>query len=300
MSIASNNISFFFLFVAAVQAHMQLYWPPPFAAENNPHRTDAADPYLTYPYNCCGKTTPFPCKGYLKLVGTPQGAPVVTWTTGSSVNFSLTGLGNHYGGSCQVGFSVDNGTTWKVAKSFEGDCPHRNGGVDPAKQTFNFTVPADMPTGNHIFAWTWFNREQEFSMLCSSVNIVGGSKHVTPLLASRTSTASPTATSSSYVNYNGCTCQCPAVSGPLSIRNNDYIHSSSKELEWNNKSNASASPGHIAFHDRPSFLFADIDNGCETPKTTAEVKYPNPGPDIQPGDGVYPLALPSPGQKCGY
>ncbi|KAL1860964.1 hypothetical protein Plec18170_001478 [Paecilomyces lecythidis] len=277
---------------------MQLYWPPPFAAENNPHRTDAAGPDLTYPYNCCGKTTPFPCKGYLKLVGTPQGAPVVTWTTGSSVNFSLTGLGNHYGGSCQVGFSVDNGTTWKVAKSFEGDCPHRNGGVDPAKQTFNFTVPADMPTGNHIFAWTWFNREQEFSMLCSSVKIVGGSKQLTPLPASSTSTAPQTA-SSSYVDYNGCTCQCPAASDALSVRNN-YIHTSFRGLEKRENPNASAPSAHVAFDDRPSFLFADIDNGCETPKTTAEVKYPNPGPDVQPGDGVYPLALPYPANKCGY
>ncbi|GAD94262.1 endoglucanase [Paecilomyces variotii No. 5] len=298
MVLISNKLSFFLVFVAVVQAHMQLYWPPPFAAENNPHRTDTADPDLTYPYNCCGRTTPFPCKGYLNLVGTPQGAPVVTWTTGSSVNFSLTGLGNHYGGSCQVGFSVDNGTTWKVAKSFEGNCPHRNGGVDPAKQTFNFTVPADMPTGNHIFAWTWFNREQEFSMLCSSVKIVGGSKQLTPLPASPTSTA-PQTTSSSYVDYNGCTCQCPAISGPLSIRN-DHDHTSFRDLEEREAPNASAPSGHVAFHDRPGFLVADIDNGCETPKTTAEVKYPNPGPDVQPGDGAYPLALPYPANRCGY
>lgn len=278
---------------------MQLYWPPPFAAENNPHRTDAADPYLTYPYNCCGKTTPFPCKGYLNLVGTPQGAPVVTWTTGSSVNFSLTGIGNHYGGSCQVGFSVDNGTTWKVAKSFEGDCPHRNGGVDPAKQTFNFTVPVDMPSGNHIFAWIWINREQEFSMLCSSVKIVRGSKHITPSPASPTSTA-PRATESSYTDDNGCRCQCPQSPGELSFRNDNHIYTPLKKRQENEASSVNASSGHVAFLDRPSFLFPDVGNGCETPKTSAEVKYPNPGPDVEPGDGVYPLALPSPADKCGY
>ena len=31
---------------------------------------------------------------------------------------------------------------------------------------------------------------------------------------------------------------------------------------------------------------------------SAEVKYPNPGPDVVPGDGEYPLALPSPMDVC--
>jgi hypothetical protein len=44
-------------------------------------------------------------------------------------------------------------------------------------------------------------------------------------------------------------------------------------------------------------LISDINNGCLTPKTTAELKYPDPGPDIVPGDGDYPLELPS--GTCG-
>ncbi|MCJ1303397.1 hypothetical protein MMC08_006206 [Hypocenomyce scalaris] len=227
-----------FCFLSAVLAHMQLNSPPTFGAANNPYRTAPADTELTFPYGCCGKEIPFPCRGYLNLLGTPQGASVATWTAGSVQNFSLTGLGNHYGGSCQVSFSVDNGTTWQVATSFEGDCPHRNGGVDPALQTFNFTVPADIRTGSAVFAWTWFNREQEFNMNCAAVTI-------TP----------------------------PASS----------------------VANAS-----VPYNRLPGPLIADTGNGCETPLTTAEVQYPNPGPDIVPGDGVYPLALPTPATMCGY
>lgn len=47
-----------------------------------------------------------------------------------------------------------------------------------------------------------------------------------------------------------------------------------------------------AFNERPSMFFGDTDDGCESPLTSAELKYPNPGPDVVPGDGVYPLALP--------
>ena len=63
-----------------------------------------------------------------------------------------------------------------------------------------------------------------------------------------------------------------------------------------------AAPG-VPYNQRPGPLVADIpdpDNGCWTVKTTAEVKYPNPGPDVVLGDGVYPLALPTPADKCGY
>lgn len=53
----------------------------------------------------------------------------------------------------------------------------------------------------------------------------------------------------------------------------------------------------VAYENRPSMFFADINDGCESPHTTAELKYPNPGPNVVPGDGAYPLALPS--GNCG-
>jgi hypothetical protein len=40
-------------------------------------------------------------------------------------------------------------------------------------------------------------------------------------------------------------------------------------------------------------LVADIGNGCLTPSTNAELKFPEPGPDVVQGDGEYPLQLPS-------
>jgi len=75
------------LSLTAVLAHMQLNYPAPFGAANNPHRTDPIDPYLQYPFNCCGRKTPFPCGGHLNLLGTPQGAAVASWAAGSSQNF---------------------------------------------------------------------------------------------------------------------------------------------------------------------------------------------------------------------
>jgi hypothetical protein len=47
-------------------------------------------------------------------------------------------------------------------------------------------------------------------------------------------------------------------------------------------------------------MIDDIKNGCETPKTTAELKYPKPGPDVVEGDGEYPLQLPSGNCSSSY
>lgn len=237
---------------ASAQAHMQLHYPPTFGAENNPHRTDPADKHLTYPYNCCGRKTVFPCNGYLDLLGTDQGRSVATWEAGSAQNFSLTGLTTHWGGSCQAGFSTDQGKTWKVVNSYEGNCPHRDADTDnPDDNTFEFNVPADMPEGDHVFAWTWFNREQEFYMNCAAVTVTGGGE-------SKKS-------SSSHSNR-------PGLTSPTDKRDTTSV----------------------SFEDRPSFLVANTgDDGCKTPRTNAEVKYPNPGPDVTEGDGEYPLEPPT-------
>jgi hypothetical protein len=73
------------------QAHMRLWDPPPFNASNNLHTTGLADHELFFPYNCCGKTTPYPCRGYLGLLGTPAGAATATWVAGSQQNWSIWG-----------------------------------------------------------------------------------------------------------------------------------------------------------------------------------------------------------------
>ena len=314
------------LFTAtAVRAHMHLNYPPTFNASNNPHTTGTGDPYLDFPYGCCGRTTPMPCRGYLDLLELPEGAPVATWAAGSVQNFNLTGIGNHYGGSCQVGFSVDKGATFQVATSYEGNCPHRNNGDGPNGQNFNFTVPADIPTGNVVFAWTWINREQEFNMNCAAVTITeDGAPEQQPTasviaanstVAAASSTASGVQpTSSSTYTLHGCSCACTADNctckcpGPNAARSLVQRKAHLQHLQYlkridNDSVSASQlkrAAASVAYASRPQMLFADIDNGCESVKTTAEVKYPNPGPDVVQGDGVYPLALPTPANKCGY
>ncbi|KAB2577576.1 hypothetical protein DBV05_g3798 [Lasiodiplodia theobromae] len=193
--------------LTAVQAHMQLEYPPPFNASNNPHRTTEADNIYVYPMGCCGREdTKAICRGYLDLLGTPDGAPVATWAAGSKVTWNITGDpkftlndlgGTHYGGSCQVAFSVDKGKTFKVAASYEGNCPHRNSGLESG-QDFEMTVPREMPTGEALFAWTWINREQEFTMNCAAVTITNDDDDGDSGTSSSTSPSSAPATSAAY------------------------------------------------------------------------------------------------------
>ncbi|KAI9875315.1 MAG: hypothetical protein M1830_008633 [Pleopsidium flavum] len=281
---------------------MQLSYPAPFGAENNPHRTDPVDPYLQYPFNCCGRKTPFPCGGHLDKLGTPQGASVASWPAGSVQNFSLTGIGNHFGGSCQVGFSVDHGKTFQVATSYEGNCPHRNGGEAASGQKFDFTVPADIPTGDVVFAWTWYNREQEFNMNCAAVTVTPTNSSPPPAAGSSASKSLPSAAPYIYTS-NGCTCTCdkPQSARALLQRKSAEMFIPAELAVVEKRQSDGYSKGvSMPYQQRPGFLIADTGNGCETPHTTAEVKYPNPGPDVVVGDGAYPLELPTPKDKCGY
>ena len=281
------------LFVTAT-AHMELSFPAPFNSSGNSHRTTDSDPYLQYPYDCCGPGArwTYPCRGYTSLLGTTDGLPTAIWAAGSTQNFSLTGIGNHYGGSCQVGFSTDAGETFRVVTSYEGNCPHRNGGDGPDGQSFNFTVPEDVEEGVQVFAWTWFNREQEFNMNCAAVNITAG----TPTSGSGRGgySALPiptTATGATYTTANNCTCICDS---PTNI--STCTCSCPPASPSPSSTPASTSPA-VAFSDRPLMFVADTGNGCLTPHTTAELKFPDPGPEIVEGDGVYPLGLPE--GTCG-
>lgn len=437
------------LFATSATAHMQLHYPSPFNASNNPHRTTQPDPYLQYPYDCCGPNDrwTYPCRGYLSLLGTPDGAPTDTWEAGSKQHWSMTGIGNHYGGSCQVGFLDDGGDTdgsnetFRVATSYPGNCPHRNGGLGPDGQEFEFTVPKDLSSGVKVFAWVWYNREQEFNMNCAAVNITvpategdvdtvawegeaqappkheslyhearglrttvwttvttlitkerpavtaghdgdngvhaqheahegavtfsidgQGTTVITPSsamspVAEPTTTVQITTTSTStlhstktvsrattaptdepcdgadgqdtqqFKTANGCTCTCPSQEDiekcvcycfdpqqssqayaelwtrhlpdttdedeecfdDLCLPDEGPVHMG---LVTRSKHQA-----HVPFHARPLMFIADDGNKCTTPQTTAELQYPDPGPDVVEGDGEYPLELPS--GECG-
>ncbi|CAK4032955.1 Hypothetical predicted protein [Lecanosticta acicola] len=271
------------LLATQVTAHMQLDYPAPFNASKNAYRKTAADPYLQYPYDCCGPNDrwQYPCRGYHKLLGTPQGAPTATWVAGSTANFNISGIGNHFGGSCQVGFSTDDGDTFRVATSYEGNCPHRDNGDGPDGQDFTFAVPKDIDTGVQLFAWIWYNREQEMNMNCAAVKIVAPTNAASNPTASNTATASPPeASTQTYQTVNGCTCHCESPVNITTCSCADCKGPSSKSRD-------------VAFNSRPLMFVADNGNDCLTPHTTAELKYPDPGPDVVTGDGAYPLEPPT-------
>ncbi|KAI5364404.1 hypothetical protein J4E82_011488 [Alternaria postmessia] len=163
-----------------------LWYPGPLggAREANAMST-YVDPELNFPLGCCDEdgqaTLPSPgvCRGHVDMFD-EQEAQVV-WQAGQDAYFQLSdhtytaGVpgSTHYGGSCQVGFSLDRGQTWRVAASFSGNCPRRAEDGSPSSQTFDFQVPRGMPSGNALFAWVWLNREHEMFVNCAKVQIAG-------------------------------------------------------------------------------------------------------------------------------
>jgi hypothetical protein len=264
--------------VSVVSAHMHLYFPPTLKGDNNPHTQGDADPWLNYPYGCCGQESPGRCKGHLNLLNTDEGNSVTTWAAGQTANFTLSAAAiktsdfnpqgsNHFGGSCQVGFSVNKGQTFKVATTWQGNCPLRNGGQDPSTQSFDFTVPADIPAGDAVFAWTWINREKEFFMNCATITITNGNHppHEPPII---TDSADISAQPTQYTLHKS------------------VLHDIGK---FDSRAET------VPFNSRPDMLL-DIDfstTQCYFPSSDTELQFPDPGPDVVEGDGLYPLEQPS-------
>ncbi|KAI0484232.1 hypothetical protein GGR56DRAFT_15100 [Xylariaceae sp. FL0804] len=149
-------------------AHMNMATPPPLEYKGNPH---AKEPDIDYSITSPISGAQFPCKNYLKLLGTPEGASVATYAPGQQATMTISGGAYHNGGSCQLSLSYDKGKTFTVIKSFIGGCPTASGG------TFAFTVPQDAPEGDDVvFAWTWVNKtgNREFYMSCAVVTIKSG------------------------------------------------------------------------------------------------------------------------------
>ncbi|KAH7060968.1 hypothetical protein BKA63DRAFT_497836 [Paraphoma chrysanthemicola] len=179
------------LFRCTALAHMSLWYPAPLGGAKEANSlTTRVDDKLNFPLGCCDAdgaptlASPGDCRGHLNLLDTDEGEPQVTWEPGQNAHFELSDYtytigapgSTHYGGSCQIGFSIDKGQTWRVAASYHGNCPHR---ADTGNQIFNFRVPTGLPTGPAVFAWVWLNREHESFMNCASVQIGSGSNNVT-------------------------------------------------------------------------------------------------------------------------
>ncbi|KAF2843556.1 lytic polysaccharide monooxygenase [Patellaria atrata CBS 101060] len=306
------------LAVSAVQGHMQLYEPAALKGGNNPYNEGGPDPYIQYPYGCCDKPHPGMCRGHLDLLGTRQGTPTATWQAGTKQTWSIYGLGpfagNHYGGSCQTGFSIDKGKTFHVATSYIGNCPRRKGGMNETAQKFEFTVPSDLPVGEAVFAWTWVNRQQEFFMNCAVVNITKGESTIAGPPSHPPQTGP---TGSGELDLGGCDCHCSsAVLNPDTdsydgrnctctcsppVRQRDLIVAHQHHRHNIYERFHHVHPKHkraVAFRDRPLMMMANINPGfsCKTVRESGiETEYPNPGPDVVIGDteyGGYSYGLP--------
>jgi hypothetical protein len=161
-----------------------LWYPGPLGGAKEANAfTTFVDPELNFPLGCCDAdgspslSSPGACRGHLDIFD--REVAQIVWGPGEAAYFQLSdhayspgALGStHHGGSCQVGFSVDRGETWKVAASFIGNCPRREGNGSPAQQTFDFKVPLGIPEGDALFVWVWLNREHESFVNCAKVRI---------------------------------------------------------------------------------------------------------------------------------
>jgi hypothetical protein len=142
---------------SSANAHMQMSWPYPLHSTFNPKTPESAKDYsMTSPLLTDGI---YPCKGF---INSPSGSPymdsVVTWKAGQTVNVTLAGTATHKGGSCQFSMSYDEGATWNVIKSYVGGCLTDS-------TTIDVDLPSEAPSGEALFAWTWFNHAGK-SMRC--------------------------------------------------------------------------------------------------------------------------------------
>ncbi|KAF2010946.1 lytic polysaccharide monooxygenase [Aaosphaeria arxii CBS 175.79] len=307
--------------MGAAHAHMHLQFPPTLRGDNNPF-TKQVDPKLNYPYGCCGMEPLDTCHGHLDALDTDEGQSVVTWKAGQTANFTLSGHrirseienpegGTHYGGSCQIGFSVDGGKTFKIASTWNGNCPLREGSQDPSTQKFDFTVPADMPSGKAVFAWTWINREKEFNMNCASVTITGGKSEspkgpqqsASPTKPQQSATPTPPSSQPPNQQYtlSGCTCECPSDSWTKGCECYDCTSPKTKRhlvarqaLDLHKRRLQSFASRNtnarrvVAFAQRGNMMINP--SGCDLPGNPNEVEFDPAGGEIHEGDGEYNLA----------
>ncbi|PGH30809.1 hypothetical protein GX50_06437 [[Emmonsia] crescens] len=144
-------------------AHIEMSQPAPFRSRFGGGGSQV-DYSMTSPLLADGSD--FPCKGY-HHDGTSKSS--ATYKAGGAGQIKLEGTATHGGGSCQLSLSYDQGKTFRVIKSIIGGCP--------LDKQYGFTIPSFAPSGEAIFAWTWFNKigNREMYMNCAPITIEGGS-----------------------------------------------------------------------------------------------------------------------------
>ena len=151
----------------SVAGHIHMIEPAPITSKENPNSGNAIDYDINSPLLTMAD---FPCKGALEYLGKPEGASVASWGQGSAQTVKIGDGAAHNGGSCQFSLSYDQGQKFTVIKSIIGNCPVAGG-------SFDFSVPADAPTGEAVFSWSWINHSgnREFYHNCAAVTITGAS-----------------------------------------------------------------------------------------------------------------------------
>ncbi|KAM0793788.1 hypothetical protein ACM66B_001205 [Microbotryomycetes sp. NB124-2] len=153
----------------SVQAHIQLFYPPPIRSKFDPQTPESMIDYsMTSPLLADGSN--YPCKGYTTPSAYSTLNSVATLEAGKTFNVTLDGTAVHGGGSCQFSVSYDQGKTFAVIASIIGGCP--------IGLQFSVPIPSSLPSAKKAtFAWTWFNLigNREEYMNCAIVDIKGSS-----------------------------------------------------------------------------------------------------------------------------
>lgn len=133
----------------------------------------------------------FPCHGGAGANSLqPPSSGYNVFPLGSKQTLRLIGTAVHGGGSCQISITYDNPPTpqskFKVIKSIEGGCIARNeagnrpgaNAVQVNPDSYEYSIPDDIPAGNGTIAWTWFNKMgyREMYMACGPVQLTGEEK----------------------------------------------------------------------------------------------------------------------------
>ncbi|KAJ5604234.1 hypothetical protein N7537_007190 [Penicillium hordei] len=230
------------LLASTVSAHMQLNKPYPIRSPLNKEGKGEKDYSYTNPLSTSGSD--YPCKGYAN----DDFEAVDTWAPGSSQEMSLEGSAVHDGGSCQLSLTYDKGKTFKVIESIEGDCP--------IAKKYQFEVPSDAPSGDALFAWTWFNKvgNREMYMNCAMITIGGSSNR------------------SATVN---------SESREAKVAPKQTLDEKTTEKGPNNTANTHTTNAKSSFDSLPDIFVANVGQvgKCVTIEGQA-VHFPKPGPKL--------------------
>ncbi|KAL7276828.1 hypothetical protein RUND412_000169 [Rhizina undulata] len=185
-------------FLPAISAHLTMsepkQWTVSGGKDNFPLNADGSD---------------FPCHG-----SAPE-ASVAEYEPGSMQTLQLAGSATHGGGSGQMSITYEatpnKNTKFRVMTSFEGNHPVSAEGNGAAIPPIQFKVPAGLPAGKAVVAWTWFNRvgNREMYMQCATVTIKG----------SETSTAGFDALPEMFRANSGNGCTVPEATAAIKFKN---------------------------------------------------------------------------------